>query len=137
MKSKIAIISTWMCISAILVGSSNAADNAFGSLISDNINNSSISMQAEPGQVIDKTLHPLIQNTVASNTLIALMISPSLNIGLIRTVNGDRYFVRIGDKLGNGGGIITNFEAGAIEVTEDGEVLSLAVRNRSLDESTQ
>ena len=66
MKSKFSVFLTWMFVSAFLVGSASAADNAFGSLISDNVDNSSVSMPFEQGQVIDMTLHPLIRNATAT-----------------------------------------------------------------------
>jgi hypothetical protein len=121
-----------MFVPAFLMGSALADDNAFGSLISDNVDNSSVSIPFEQGQVIDMTLHPLIRNATASNTLMAVMISPELKIALIRTQSGDNYFVRIGDKLGNAEGVITAIKSDGIEVTEDSEVISLDVRNRSV-----
>ena len=132
MKSKFSVFLTWMFVPAFLMGSALADDNAFGSLISDNVDNSSVSIPFEQGQVIDMTLHPLIRNATASNTLMAVMISPELKIALIRTQSGDNYFVRIGDKLGNAKGVITAIKSDGIEVTEDSEVISLDVRNRSV-----
>ena len=81
-------------------------------------------------------LHPLIRNAAATNTLMAVMISPELKLALIRTQSGDNYFVRIGDKLGNAKGTITAIKANAIEVTEEGEIVSLDVRNRSASNET-
>lgn len=134
MKSKFTTIFTLVLFSACLIGTSSAAGNAFGSLISENNDNSMVSNQSEP---IDQTLHPLIQNTIASNSLVAVMVSQNLKIGLIRTLNGDKYFIRIGDKLGNSSGTITSIKADVIEITEEGKVVSLAVRNRSVtNEST-
>ena len=60
------------------------------------------------------------------------MISPSMKTAFIRTLTGDEYFVRIGDKLGNANGSITGINYEGIEVTEDSNVTSLAVRNRSV-----
>jgi len=132
MKSKFSVFLTWIFLSTFLVGSASAADNAFGSLISDNVDNSSVSVPFEQGQVIDMTLHPLIRNATASNTLLGVMISPDIKIALIRTQSGDNYFVRMGDKLGNAEGIITAIQSEGIEVTEESETISLDVRNRSV-----
>jgi len=133
MKSKFTTIFTLVLFSTCLIGTSSAAGNAFGSLISENNDNSMVSNQSEP---IDQTLHPLIQNTIASNSLVAVMVSQNLKIGLIRTLNGDKYFIRIGDKLGNSNGTITSIKADTIEITEEGKVVSLAVRNRSVTNET-
>ena len=84
MRSKFLVVLTGMFFSAFIVGSSSAAENAFGSLISDNTNNSSVSIPLEQGQVIDMALHPLIRNAAATNTLMAVMISPELKLALIR-----------------------------------------------------
>ena len=89
-------------------------------------------MPFEQGQVIDMTLHPLIRNATASNTLMGVIISPEIKIALIRTQSGDNYFVRIGDKLGNAEGKITAIKPDGIEVTEESEIISLDVRNRSV-----
>jgi Tfp pilus assembly protein PilP len=64
------------------------------------------------------------------------MVSQNLKIGLIRTLNGDKYFIRIGDKLGNSNGTITSIKADTIEITEEGKVVSLVVRNRSVTNET-
>jgi Tfp pilus assembly protein PilP len=133
MKSKFTTIFTLVLFSTCLIGTSSAAENAFGSLISENNDNSMVSIQSEP---IDQTLHPLIQNTIASNSLVAVMVSQNLKIGLIRTLNGDKYFIRIGDKLGNSSGTITSIKADEIEITEEGKVVSLSVRNRSVTNET-
>ena len=133
MKSKFTTIFTLVLFSTCLIGTSSAAGNAFGSLISENNDNSMVSNQSEP---IDQTLHPLIQNTIASNSLVAVMVSQNLKIGLIRTLNGDKYFIRIGDKLGNSSGTITSIKADVIEITEEGKVVSLVVRNRSVTNET-
>jgi len=108
---------------------SYAAENAFGSLPSVDITSTGGNFSME---TIDLNAHPLLQNAVTSNTIIAIIISPSIRIASLRTQNGDQYFVRIGDKLGNAEGVITNIKSDAIEVTEKGEVISLAVRNRSV-----
>ena len=132
MKSKFSVFLSWMFVSAFLVGPASAAENAFGSLISDNVDSSSVSMPFEQGQVIDMTLHPLIRNATASNTLMGVIISPEIKIALIRTQSGDNYFVRIGDKLGNAEGKITAIKPDGIEVTEESEIISVDVRNRSV-----
>ena len=133
MKSKFTTIFTLVLFSTCLIGTSSAAGNAFGSLISENNDNSMVSIQSEP---IDQTLHPLIQNTIASNSLVAVMVSQNLKIGLIRTLNGDKYFIRIGDELGKSNGTITSIKADTIEITEEGKVVSLVVRNRSVTNET-
>jgi type IV pilus assembly protein PilP len=62
----------------------------------------------------------------------AIMISPSIKIALIRAKNGEEYFIRVGDLLGNSEGTITDINSVGIEVTEEDEVISLLVRNRSV-----
>ena len=129
MKTKfVSILSLLLLASSASV--SYAAENAFGSLPSTNNNSSQVSsLSSDP---IDQSLHPLVQNTIRSNTIIGIMISPSMKTAFIRTLTGDEYFVRIGDKLGNANGTITGINYEGIEVTEDSNVTSLAVRNRSV-----
>ena len=135
MKTKFVSILSLLLLLASLASISNAAENAFGALPSTNNNSSQASsLSSDP---IDQSLHPLVQNTIRSNTIIGIMISPSMKTAFIRTLTGDEYFVSIGDKLGNANGTITGINYEGIEVTEDSNVTSLAVRNRSIsnDES--
>ena len=135
MKTKCVSILSLILLLASLASVSYAAENAFGSLPSTNNNSSQASsLSSDP---IDQSLHPLVQNTIRSNTIIGIMISPSMKTAFIRTLTGDEYFVSIGDKLGNANGTITDINYEGIEVTEDSNVTSLAVRNRSIsnDES--
>jgi Tfp pilus assembly protein PilP len=134
MKTKFVSILSLLLL-ASLASVSYAAENAFGSLPSTNNNSSQASsLSSDP---IDQSLHPLVQNTIRSNTIIGIMISPSMKTAFIRTLTGDEYFVSIGDKLGNENGTITGINYEAVEVTEASKVTSLPVRNRSIsnDES--
>jgi len=135
MKTKFVSILSLILLLASLSSVSYAAENAFGSLPSTNNNSSQASsLSSDP---IDQSLHPLVQNTIRSNTIIGIMISPSMKTAFIRTLTGDEYFVSIGDKLGNANGTITGINYEGIEVTEASKVTSLPVRNRSIsnDES--
>jgi|TARA_B100000795_G_scaffold97567_1_gene71580 type IV pilus assembly protein PilP len=120
-----------MFILVLLGGVSHAAENAFGSLPTIVNNNSAQSSGGFSSDPIDQSVHPLLQNSITSNTIIGIMISPSQKTAFIRTASGDDYFVKVGDKLGNANGSITDINHEAIVVTEDGKVVYLAVRNRS------
>ena len=65
------------------------------------------------------------------------MISPSMKIAYIQTISGEEYFVRVGDKLGNSNGSISDINPNGIEVEEDSEFISLPVRNRSASSATE
>ncbi len=130
MKTKFVNIISLMFFLTSLTSVSYAAENAFGSLPSANV--SPQSSGGYSSEQIDLSVHPLLQNEIISNTIIGIMISPSLKSAYIRTANGDDYFVRVGDKLGNANGTITEITYEGIEVTEDSKVVSLAVRNRSV-----
>ena len=131
MKIKFSLIISLLVFLTSLTGISIADDNAFGSLVTPKDQTTTATYAPSP-ETVDKTLHPLLQNAVGSNTLMAIMISPSMKIGLIRTTSGDEYFVRVGDLIGNSEGKITNITSSGIEVTEKEEVISLIVRNRSV-----
>jgi len=131
MKIKFSLIISLLLFLTSLTGISIADDNAFGSLVTPKDQTTTATYAPSP-ETVDKTLHPLLQNAVGSNTLMAIMISPSMKIGLIRTTSGDEYFVRVGDLIGNSEGKITNITSSGIEVTEKEEVISLIVRNRSV-----
>jgi len=131
MKIKLASNLSLMLILASLVSVSHAAENAFGSLPVIVTNSSAQSSGGFSSDPIDQSAHPLVQNSISSNIIIGIMISPSQKTAFIRTASGDDYFVKVGDKLGNANGSITDISHEAIEVTENGEVLYLIVRNRS------
>ena len=131
MKTKFVSVLSLILLLGSLASVSYAAENAFGSLPTIN-NNSSQAVSLISGETVDQDLHPLVQNAIRSNTIIGIMISPSVTTAFIRTLTGDEYFVSIGDKLGNANGIITGINYEGIEVTEDSLVTSLPVRNRSV-----
>ena len=131
MKTKFVSILSLILLLVSMASVSYAAENAFGSLPTTN-NNSSQAVSLISGEPVDQDLHPLVQNAIRSNTIIGIMISPSMKSAFIRTLTGDEYFVGIGDKLGNANGTITGINYEGIEVTEDSNVTSLPVRNRSV-----
>ena len=135
MKIKLVLFVFWMMLS--IVGTSVADDNAFGSLIT-NTETAVSAIDAPAPDVIDKSVHPLLQHPVKSYILMGVVISKKVKIGLIRANNGEEYFVREGDLLGNAEGTITDINGIGVEVTEENKVVSLAVRNRSAsNESAQ
>ena len=141
MKIKLVLFVFWVMFTIPIVSTSVADDNAFGSLIT---------VKEEPGipldapspedspEVINKNLHPLLQHPVKSYILMGVVISKTVKIALIRANNGEEYFIRVGDLLGDAEGTITDINGIGIEVTEENKVVSLAVRNRSAsNESAQ
>ena len=137
MKIKRVLFVFWMILSIPIVGTSVADDNAFGSLIT-NTETAVSAIDAPAADVIDKSVHPLLQHPVKSYILMGVVTSKTVKIGLIRANNGEEYFVRVGDLLGNAEGSITVINGIGVEVTEENKVISLPVRNRSAsNESTQ
>ena len=137
MKIKRVLFVFWMMLSIPIVGTSVANDNAFGPLFPDTVTTAS-AIDAPAPDVIDKSVHPLVQHPVKSYILMGVVTSKIVKIGLIRANNGEEYFVRVGDLLGNAEGSITVINGIGVEVTEENKVISLPVRNRSAsNESTQ
>ena len=137
MKIKLVLFVLWTMLSISIVSTSVADDNAFGSLIT-NTETTVSAIDAPAAEVIDKSLHPLLQHPVKSYILMGVVISKTVKIALIRANNGEEYFIRVGDLLGNAEGTITDINGSGIEVSEENKVVSLAVRNRSAsNESAQ
>ena len=137
MKIKLVLFVLWTMLSISIVSTSVADDNAFGSLIT-NTETTVSAIDAPAAEVIDKSLHPLLQHPVKSYILMGVVISKSVKIALIRANNGEEYFIRVGDLLGNAEGTITDINGSGIEVSEENKIVSLAVRNRSAsNESAQ
>ena len=137
MKINLVLFVFWMMLSIPIVGTSVAEDNAFGSLIT-NTETTISAIDAPAADVIDKSVHPLLQHPVKSYILMGVVTSKTVKIGLIRANNGEEYFVKVGDLLGNAEGTITVINGIGVEVTEENKVISLPVRNRSAsNESAQ
>ena len=137
MKNRLVLFVLWMMLSIPIANVSVADDNAFGSLIT-NTDTTVPATDAPAAEVIDKSLHPLLQHPVKSYILMGVVISKKVKIGLIRANNGEEYFIRMGDLLGSDEGTITDINVSGIEVSEENKVVSLAVRNRSAsNESAQ
>jgi len=137
MKIKLVLSVLWTMLSISIVSTSVADDNAFGSLIT-NTDTTVPAADAPAAEVIDKSLHPLLQHPVKSYILMGVVISKTVKIALIRANNGEEYFIRVGDLLGNDEGTITDINGSGIEVSEENKIVSLAVRNRSAsNESAQ
>jgi type IV pilus assembly protein PilP len=137
MKIKLVLSVLWTMLSISIVSTSVADDNAFGSLIT-NTDTTVPAADAPAAEVIDKSLHPLLQHPVKSYILMGVVISKTVKIALIRANNGEEYFIRVGDLLGNAEGTITDINGSGIEVSEENKIVSLAVRNRSAsNESAQ
>jgi hypothetical protein len=77
----------------------------------------------------DESVHPLQQHQIKSYTLVALIDSKKAKIAMIRAKNGQEYFIRMNDILGNSDGRVTGFNKNGIEVTQKDEVIALVVRN--------
>ena len=137
MKIKLVLFVLWTMLSISIVSTSVADDNAFGSLIT-NTDTTVPAADAPAAEVIDKSLHPLLQHPVKSYILMGVVISKTVKIALIRANNGEEYFIRVGDLLGSDEGTITDINGSGIEGSEENKIVSLAVRNRSAsNESAQ
>ena len=137
MKIKLVLSVLWTMLSISIVSTSVADDNAFGSLIT-NTDTTVPAADAPAAEVIDKSLHPLLQHPVKSYILMGVVISKTVKIALIRANNGEEYFIRVGDLLGNAEGTITDINGSGVEVSEENKIVSLVVRNRSAsNESVQ
>ena len=51
---------------------------------------------------------------------------------MIRAKNGEEFFVRLNDTLGDADGKVTSINKRGIEITEKDKIISLLVRNRSV-----
>ena len=123
-------------ILATMLSGVSVAGNPFNQL--DTGSSEPIAMDAPSGEVIQEGVHPLVQYPTNSYKVIAVMVSNSKKIGLIRAKNAEEYFVRIGDSLGNSDGKISDMHGRGIEVSEENKIVSLLVRNRStVNEKTE
>jgi len=126
MKSKLIYAFIGVVLSITLTGVANEGINPFNPIFS-----------STPGGATDAPLgtegkHPLQQYPVKNYILMGVIASSKGKIALIRARNGEEYFVRIGNLLGNTEGKITEISGIGIEVSEKDSIVSLMVRNRSV-----
>jgi len=74
----------------------------------------------------------LQQQAVKKYTLMALIASKKGDIAMVRAKNGEEFFVRLNDTLGDADGKVTGINKRGIEITEKDKIISLLVRNRSV-----
>ena len=84
------------------------------------------------GQSEGKATHPLQKYPVKSYTLTGVINSPSMGVAMIRSSDGEEFFVHEGDRLGNKEGVIRVIFGTGLEVEEQKEIILLNVRNRSV-----
>jgi len=128
MKNKIIFIISGVLLSVTLTGVANEGANPFNPIFSSSPG-SGASEYIEDGS---EKVHPLQQQPVKSYTLMALIASKKGDIAMVRSKNGEEFFVRVNDTLGDANGKITGINKRGIEVTEKDKVVSLLVRNRSV-----
>ena len=58
-------------LSSLITGPAVADDNAFGSLVTP-IQETTSAVNSPAAESVDENLHPLLQNSVSSNTLMAI-----------------------------------------------------------------
>lgn len=76
--------------------------------------------------------HPLQKFPVKEYTLMGIIASENGDVAMIRSVEGQEYFIHVGDLIGSNGGYVSNINGRGIEVKEKDRVVFLAVRNRSI-----
>ena len=131
MRKKQTLLPLLILILFSIIGSS-WAENAFTPLFENPENSTTVAAINTPVVLdADEGVHPLLQREVQDYILMAVIVSDSTRLGLIRANNGAEYFIRIGDLLGKSEGKISNINSQGIEVTEEEKVVILNVRNRS------
>lgn len=73
---------------------------------------------------------PLLRDPVYFYKLAGVIISPTESIALIRAKNKVDYFVKIGEAVGNEGGVISAISSQGITVDVSGKPINLTVSNR-------
>ena len=127
LRNKIAFIGLGAFLSIALTSIANEGANPF-----DPIFNASSGSSATDYIDGDSSVHPLQQQAVKKYTLMALIASKKGDIAMIRAKNGEEFFVRLNDTLGDADGKVTSINKRGIEITEKDKIISLLVRNRSV-----
>jgi len=129
MKNKLIFVILGIFLSITLTGVANESRNPFEDIGSS----PGGGLDAYPNGDVIEGAHPLQKYPVNNYILMALITSSKGDIAMVRTKNGEEFFVRISDLLGNNNGKITAISKRGIEVSEKDKVVSLLVRNRSIN----
>jgi len=129
MKNKLIFIVLGVFLLITLTGTAGEQRNPFVGIDSS----SGGGFDAYPDGDVIEGAHPLQKYPVNNYILIGLMTSNKGDIAMVRAKNGEVFFVRINDALGNADGKITAINRRGIEVSEKDKVVSLLVRNRSIN----
>ena len=129
LRCKVTFIGLGAFLSVALTSFANEGVNPFDPIF----NASSGSTNASDYIGTDSSVHPLQQQAVKDYTLMALISSKTGDIAMVRAKNGEEFFVKMNDILGNADGKITSINKRGIEVTEKDKVVSLLVRNRGVN----
>jgi len=117
-----------MVVSLGLGGVATQAANPFNPILSGATGGATDAyIEGSEGQL----KHPLQQYAVTKYSLIATLSSAKGEIALIRANNGEEYFVRVNDLLGDADGKISKIHGNGLEVSEKDQIIVLSVRNRS------
>jgi type IV pilus assembly protein PilP len=127
MKSKLIFTFIGVMLSITLASVADEGANPFNPIFSSTLGGATDAPTGTEGK------HPLQQYPVKNYILMGVIASGNANIALIRARNGEEYFVRVGNLLGNAEGKITEINGVGIEVSEKDRVVSLMVRNRSMN----
>ena len=127
LRNKIAFIGLGAFLSIALTSIANEGANPF-----DPIFNTSSGSSTTDYIDSDSNVHPLQQQAVKKYTLMAIIASKKGGIAMVRAKNGEEFFVRLNDTLGDADGKVTSINKRGIEITEKGKIISLLVRNRSV-----
>ena len=126
LRNKLVLILSGVFLSITLTGVANESANPFNPIFSSTLGGATDAPAGTEGK------HPLQQYPVKNYILMGVIASSNANIALIRARNGEEYFVRVGNLLGNTEGKITKINGVGVEVSEKDRVVSLMVRNRSM-----
>lgn len=75
-------------------------------------------------------MNPLEKDALSTYNLVAVMMSPTQKIGVIKNKQNQEYFIYEGDVLGKEGGIIDLIHIEGIKVSTDAEVVHIPVSNK-------
>ncbi len=129
MRFKLPLLITGVVLSLSISGVASEGVNPFYPIFSSSSGGGAKDPYLDNGST--EGIHPLQQRPVKDYILMGVLSSASGQIALIRAKNGEEYFIRKGDLLGNANGEIGKINTTGIEINEKDKVISLLVRNRS------
>lgn len=134
MKNRIRILLS-VCTMAVMGSSAYAVDgldrDPFSPFVLDIPTGvSEVPVVEEGANREEEYINPLERDSVYNYKVVGIMASSEKALAVVKTMDRQEFFVRLGDKLGREGGVVDVINTDGVSVVNEEEVVDIPVRNK-------